>query len=1193
MNSQLAFLLRQNLPDQYDKVWKLYLAAGSPSKYNSAVLSYLSESSNYNHQERAWTVFQNIPSWKRTDDNYHNILFSQHLTNPPRNPHVVSICQQALSTPSAGFCIQWSLVYATKNRNWSLISEIWRLIYEIPDCSRMQLRKYLDAFRNQDFPAFSLARDLVSLAEYLELGNGDRQLLEFALHLFHRFIRDEELPRLTPTSTLLQLFRKYRSLGFVRVHDYLKMIDHFQSSNTRPDFVQSIIFYRQFRLDMPDEPLGKLLTRLFDRAVAFEMTDSVAYFLDELAHFQGKPTIAAYREALQTFSKAGDVSKVHRTFDRFLADHGNPKSRRLLSPLLSVHAGLGDVPETQRQFDRISAEFGLHPNTVCWNILIQAYATAGDVLGAASTFANMMKQGEKPSSHTFGTIMALFAKRGDIQNVRRLIREAMKMRVEITRPMIDTIVRVYLKHDKAGLAESLISANWEKATGGSPVQLWNTLLWHYAFKVSKLTFSRILGDMGKLGLIPDAGTYGAIIFSHAIAQQPDTARSMLRKMAQAGIEPTEQHYSIVMFAYMKKRNRDMVHAILREMQTRFGRVGLSASLVNLQMQLQRDLENAKRSNTPAESLSFPHAEKALMASITQFNDDPSQAKALSFDSSGSAKEHFPAMHYQHLIRAYGDEGAIDKARQALDQYLQSRQSTSSSDQPMAKLPFGFVKCMMSAHLKAHEFMKVEEYWNLLWPDIITFAARFNLDQMLAATSKRAAKRVAKSKRAAKPTTATGTESPGSTKPTILRSQMYILNVPLEMYMRSLGLQNKYQRLHQVVNEVQEAGFVLTAHNWSSYIELLTLSDEPSDQIMAFKLFEKKFQPNFPGWFYMQRGFGWRPSRAPVTILHLEGRVGGSTPRRVMGKIARRHWLRIQPNYMHPSYRTMVYLARRLQLIRRDSIEYGSVSLSELFHTTPKTIRILADMPQLPDKYQGQLLRGGEKEPEPLPKPIRLASTNSGLLGPTGKLKPRSRELAKKEPAGLDNFEPSDTIDEPSLTGLIPDDSARAELNALTQVLPRVDRIAMEMQLHEDLEVTGLWRKRADPNIKIRAKLKARYKATNPKIAKPFRLSRGYSNSSSRTQDTLEGRVHKRFAMYKRRQPASKPLWKLYNPRTGWHEPHESQMKRRDRNGRIRRRVLHTRKKFLRPSSPEMRPGYSSHQHLPWRPALREDRSLVQ
>ncbi|KAJ6075365.1 uncharacterized protein N7446_003142 [Penicillium canescens] len=152
---------------------------------------------------------------------------------------------------------------------------------------------------------------------------------------------------------------------------------------------------------------------------------------------------------------------------------------------------------------------------------------------------------------------------------------------------------------------------------------------------------------------------------------------------------------------------------------------------------------------------------------------------------------------------------------------------------------------------------------------------------------------------------------------------------------------------------------------------------------------------------------------------------------------------------------------------------------------------------------------------------------------------------------------------------------------------------MEMQLHEDLEVTGLWRTRADPNIRIRAKLKARYKATNPKIAKPFRLPRGYSKSLSGAQDTLERRVYnKRFAMYKRRQPASEPLWKLYNPRTGWHEPHESQMQRRDRNGRIGRRLLRTRKKFLPPSSPEVRPGYSSQQR-PRRPALRDDQSLVQ
>jgi pentatricopeptide repeat-containing protein PET309 len=916
---------------------------------------------------------------------------------------------------------------------------------------------------------------------------------------------------------------------------------------------------------MPDEKLpGKLLTQLFDRAVTFEMIESVEYLLEELAHFQGKPPIAAYREALKVYAKTGDVSKVHRTFDRLVADHGNPKSRRLLSPILSVHARLGDVSETKRQFDRISAEFGLQPNTVCWNILIQAYVTAGDLPGAASTFAKMMKKGETPSSHTFGTIMALFAKRGDIQNVSRLIDEARKMKVEVTRPMMDTVVRVYLKNDKHDHAEKLVCATWKTATGGSPVQLWNTLLWHHAFKVQKRYFSRILGEIGKHGLKPDAGTYSAIIFAHAITQQPDEARSVLRKMAKAGIEPTEQHYSIVMFAYMKRRNRDMVHVILHEMQTRFGRVGMSASLVNLKMQIERDLENAKRADTPAENLSFPHAEKALMTSINQFNGDPSPTKMPSIDASGSARQHFPAVHYQHLIQAYGNEAAIDKAREALGQYLQSVQSTSSSDEKMVKLPFGFIKALMSAHLKAHEFDKVEEYWKILWPGITTFASRFDLDQILPVAP-----------------TVTETGRTGRTKSEVLSSQQFILDAPLHMYMRSLASENNYRKLHRVVSKVQEAGFVLTASNWSTYIELLTVSDDRSEQIQAFKLFEKMFQPKFPGWFYMKRGFGLRPAGSAATLLDLEGRVGLTAPRRVMGKIARRHWLRIHPDYMHPSYRTIVYLARRLKSIRASSIEDGSGTLSELFETTPGTIQILADMPQLPDKYQNQLLRDGEKEPEVLRKPKALRSTSSGLLGEGERLKRRSISKAEIQPRSRRDIEPSNT--------------AREQFNVLTKVLPPSDRVTMEMQFHKYLKPMSVGRKRPTRriivldrpkrNTIIRAKPKQHPESLSPKEETPKKQASSKHTASTKSTVSTKGMSFKARAQL---ASTSNPIWTLYNPKTGYHEPRKVHTKRRDRrSGIIRRDYLRkaTSKARPGPSSPETKAGYSD-SLFEWRRALR-------
>ncbi|OQD84265.1 hypothetical protein PENANT_c013G04639 [Penicillium antarcticum] len=1060
---------------QYNKVWKLYLAAGSPPRYSSAVLSYLSDSTNSQHQDWAWTVFQTIPHSKRSSENYQHILSSQYLPEPPWDPpHVVSICNQALFTPLAGVCIKWSLLYATKNANWSQFSEIWTLTSKIPGLPKNHLRA-LDAFRNRDIPASFLVRGLLSLVEYLELGKEDHRLLTLARLLFDQVLSDDSLLWLIPTSDLLQLIEKYRPLGVLQESAYMKIITRLHSSDARPEFVQSILFYRQFRSEIPDgRPPKKLLVRLFDGAVAFEMTDNVTYLLDEFAQFQTKPSISAYREALKAFSKARDVSKVHQTFDRLVVDHGNPKSRKLLTPLLSIHAHLGDARETQRHFDRISAEFGLRPNTICWNLLIQAYVTAENPSGAASTLARMMKQHETPNSHTYGTIMALFAKRGDASNVRQLFYQAKLSNVEITMPMVDILLRAYLRSDEYFKAESLVREFWESVRGGSPMHLWNTLLWYHAFKVQKRYFSRLLGYTGELGLDPDAGTYAAIMYAHAITRQAGEAHLVLSKMAEAGIEPTEQHYSLLMLAYMRKGDRDMVHVILHEMQARLGKVGKSASLLNLRTQLERDLENAKRSRTPVEDMSYPHAEAALMKSINQYKDDSPPSKTLSFDASGSAKPHAPALHYQHLIKAYGNTAAIDKTHQLLDQYLKSKPSTSSRDQNMAELPVDLIKSLMFAHLKAHEFMKVEEYWNLLWPRMIKSATRLDLDRVLPNKTGRAAKEAAErtaeeaaetaaqeaddlelavieafeevqalrqdekdaaaltkptdtiedakrfykaftlplkkarenaantkelfkravekaafAKQAADSTRTTRTKSQG-----ILRSQQFIMSFPLDIYMKSLAADNQYLRLHQIVSEVQAAGFALTAKNWSSYIELLTLSEERSDQIKAFQLFEEKFQPNFPGWYYMMRGFGRRPDASAESILHLEGRAGAHTPRRVMGKKARDHWWRIQPDYMHPSYRVMVYLARRLQLLRRNSIHDGGGTFSELFRTTPETLRIVAEMPRMDDPWQMRLLRGRQSVLFRLPKPISSAAQRR-----TVRLKLPTRATPDKHSAG--------------------------------------------------------------------------------------------------------------------------------------------------------------------------------------------------
>jgi pentatricopeptide repeat-containing protein PET309 len=1032
---------------QYEIAWIKFVAAGRPAKLVSPLCAYMSSSKDFNIQKRAWQLFQQIPPEERTKYDFKNILKSQLIASTKTKPrYLYSICEQVISTPFALPILSRVVAHHVENREWARLTKVWKLLL---DTSKRQnpLLESLDSLLSRitpsRFPEYSLSRHLLDLADFVAYKKNDIAVKDFTRRLLDLFISCPDFIKLTPMTTLLDLLRKYHSLGVLGRKQWYDLIEFFVHSEKRSEFIQSILLYRQYRLLLPEERAPKKLLPLFlERLLAFEIPETMEYFLDEIALFYKKPSITDYKHALTGFSRAADAQSVHRIFDRFLADHGKPKSRRILAPVLSVHARLGDLPETQRQFERISAEFNLVPNTVCWNILISAHATAGDLQGALSTFSHMLKSGVPLDSHTFGTLLPLFSKRGDIVNVRRLITEAQNRNVKITRPIIDTAVHVYCTNGQLAFAEQLAEASWNVAEGGSPVRMWNILLMHYAFRVSKFSFRRVLDRIGKLGLKPDAMTHGAIMLAYAIAKQPGFARDTLRRMHRMGMEPTPFHYTVLIYGYLKMRNRDMVHVILGEMETRFGKVGLNANLLNLKMQIRRDLENAYDQAVPSEEVVLKHAEDTLFASIKSFEVKPSPAKHTTPNSAaGSALDHSTAMHYQHMIQSYSAKGATEKAFEMLSQYLNLRKLAGAPADDLESLPFEFVKAMMMVYLKAQDFEKVEECWYVLLDSAHKRVGHMDIEGILSGQ-----------------TSAPEMQAPvdSETETQILPHHRFVLELPLTLYIRSLACREQFERLPNVITEVENAGFQFTGLNWSNYISAFASSGNFDDILTSFRLFEDKFYPHFPGWSWMIKGYGIRPLHAPVTILHLDGKYGVSKSRRMMGNHARRHWRKIEPDYMHPHYPTMVLLASTLRRIRDASIDDGTRQMEDLHKAAPNTFEALSAMPYLRDKYQGALLRDRAALDNALPLPIKLFTTRTGALGLETKLKKRTFQDAKRQPLDFEIYAQSARIDEQNVTKLLTiPDSAR--LGSLLSILPRADRIELETQHYEYRKLTAKWK----------------------------------------------------------------------------------------------------------------------------------------
>jgi pentatricopeptide repeat-containing protein PET309 len=989
---------------EFDRAWVLYIAAGRPSDCRSALCAYLSRSKDPLDRDRTWEAFQGIPEETLSEDDFLRAAESQLGSRDPSK--LISICEQALERGYGSKCCTLSFTRFWKARNWRRALEIWRLVSQYTE----QVSESPNRILFSELEHGRLAWDAVAFGKFVmrEQSHDSRSLADFLLgHIF----RYSYMLRSASTGVLVELFRIYHDLGFLKPEHYLHTITTFQASDARSIFVRTIVFYRIMRRHMPEtRPPQSFFTAQLRALASFGITSGVRFFLDEMRQFYGKPHLQLYKDAMQSFAHAGDVEKVHFFFDKLVEDHGPPRSRKLVTPLLDVHARTGNVQETTKQFERISEEFHLQPNTVCWNILLKAYANEENLAGALSIFSKMQQAGVSPSPHTFGTLMALFAKRGDIDNTRHLLKEAERHDVEITMPMLDMVVQAYCANGLLPQAEQFAVACQEFKVQGSALGMWNTLLFQYAFRVDFVAMNRIWQHIKSAGIRPDAISYASHMLVQALVGKTDRARKTLRDLHKKRvIQATDLHYAIILYGYVRSRNRTMVQVIFNEIEERFGQPGARSSLLELRGQIEHDLETQQDSSKPGADLRLKNAEQTLLNSLTSI-DRLTKSIRLS-----SSKAHpsgaFQDSYYTYRIKNFGLNGAIDEARQLFQEYIDTKKTIGSRETGSESAPVRLVAAMMLAHLRAEQYLEVEECWQLALTNTVKIASRVDLDELMRAESSvmtdiAAMEPLSEGDQALSSLGLDGQEeladspdngvSHSHRRSEIIPSQRFALSRPLSIYMRALAYQNKTDQIIEVVAKFEDAGFRLSTFNWSTYVQMLAASDKFSDVEEAFRAFEHTFMPNFPDWKRLQAGQGLKPLGVPFTIQQLEDPRHFPPPSETLGKASKSYWSNIDPGFMQPTYVSMVYLAAAVDRIRDLSILKGGKELVQLHSIAPKTIAEIGRMPYLRDKFQGVLLRhrSHQADKDGQKRPRRQTVAASGILG----VRPRNRHLGRSQQA---------------------------------------------------------------------------------------------------------------------------------------------------------------------------------------------------
>ncbi|BCS23862.1 putative translation regulator (Cya5) [Aspergillus puulaauensis] len=1016
----LVELLGKGILSEADRAWQLYMLAGQPSDLNPTLLAQFSKSANKTNHRRAKNLFHVITETSRSAEDYLNITKSCLAAEEPGE--LMGICQEAEVHGHGVSCWAFALVYHVERAEWALAQTLYETFRSCSDSVTLW-ETMLPLLNQSSVPTYLLDLSVQLQTDASIIAGSDETQPKFFDFFLDRAFKTQAIVGNVSTEDLLHLLQNFRSTGSIGARALIHCIHTLQSSKTRSKIIRSIVVYREFReLMEASERHCSLLRDLLGKLARLEITTGVEYFLSEYSHFYSKPSVEAFRLALIAFSRAPDPSGVTRVFKEYVAQYGQPQSWKLLTPILYAHAKMGNVTDTLTEFDKLSKDHGLTPNTHCWNILLTAFANAGDTAGCFSRFKMMSEQGVRLDSHTFGILMGLCARRGEIDMVLQLLDTAKKRHVKLTTPMLDTIVEAYCRIKDFKAAESFARTCLEIDVEGSRVRMWNVLLWNYAFQMDLKSISRVRSTMETAEIQPDEMTYSTFILSLVLLRQTDSARRILRVLHRSGrMHATEFHYALVLYGYMRERNRDMVHIIFREIESRFGKAGLSSRLLYLRTEVRRDLGLIQEKGGEVDNANarLGHAEEFLAEIINDF--DPAklatrQPKPGAKNSRAAQALAFPASYYESLMKEYAKNGALEMVKQLFDAY--AKLQGLSFENALEAAPLNLLTPLARAYLKTEHHKQVDECWEIYFRRAQEIGKPMNESGWNHLYPPNAPEPPHSTVRSSETKDDDGlliksepqTTSFAPERPRILPTFRFSLSRILSVCMQSLAYRNKLAKIDRLVTEVESAGFVLTTFNWSTYVQLFASSDKPSHTLRAFAVFEEKFMPAFPGWKYFRRSQGIKHSDVSSAFDIIEKR-GMRKQGSMLGPRGKKYWSEMNPDFMQPTYPTLVHIAAALLRVRGRSIEDGNAQLVSLYKTAPKTIAAIAEMPRMRDKFQGVLLRRYPLQPDPVRPEKEQFVWTGGILGVGGRRRmPQSAESREEQLSKLSDELPSQGID---------------------------------------------------------------------------------------------------------------------------------------------------------------------------------------
>ena len=891
-----------------EELWKTYQRVQDKSVLLSPaelieLLRRLSTSKTKVDMERLLTIFNMIPVTERRAVHYEYAIIASLDRNDLEM--ALGLHREALPRIQGSLGTSAILRYTVEREQWRPAIDTWHgyWFYREMYFERPNIWTEVDALPLSELmdKATSAADFAINMAESTGRSAADEAAVaarEFALQLIRRSFDIHGV--IFDLAKGEKLFEKVKGLKEPGLKLYKASIEQLLSIDNPEHGSAAIRRYRELRKTSSVRPEPSLMNAVTDRFCAVHSSTGLFMMLEDYQRYHGGPSASTLKKIIFELAQQGNEEAVFNLFENFQTRFGKPKNPDLYHSLLRVYFRRGQVEKVVEIFQNLSKDYEFVPDIGAWNLVISTFARVGDGENALSWFLKLAKNDLKPDSHTYTTMMAMYAKRGDLEAVVGLFQRSRSENIKTTVGMMSNLVLAQVNNGQ--LAEAQKTAEQALQIGPSvlPVRrtltcMWNIILNAYATRSDLEKVSEIHRLMQEAGVPSDSMTYAALLQSLTVAKQPDAARKILQVvMPRSRIRASPVHYAIVMGGFLATGEYHKIFALYARMLKRNVMPVPSTQNVVLRAAASVDIEEASKEGVEGAQIDLSRAREILDQTLSTMDpQELARNEPMKFFGVSRLDEAYSSSYFSYLIFLYGRRNAFDKIAKLYDRYTATahkfRQNLELSP------PIQMLSALMVAHLQANEHEEVERCWYLA------------LDR---------------SEKLARRSTSSSVSQPGW----VLPARRFIMNTPLLHYLKSLESQVRIDDLTATIDDLLTSGYALTSKSWNAYIQVLVRNGRA---LRAYELCETQLMDGWPGWEAM--GGTWT----------IRSRFKAMAPKR------------LQPERRMPSYPTLVFLAGAYMDAQAGA---GAGALEELRTVAPRTVDAMRNMPKLEDEWQERILR---------------------------------------------------------------------------------------------------------------------------------------------------------------------------------------------------------------------------------------------